>query len=619
MQHKRHLASLAASAATGLALAIALSAAANAADVLLSGSIKNAAGEKMGGVTVSAKAAGATITTTVFTDEAGDYYFPPLEAGKYQVWAQALSFETAKSDVDLAAARRADFTLAPITDAERQIKQMPGDLILAGLPEATPDEARMKRIFRNNCTSCHTPSYTLQHRFDEKGWTAIIQAMKNINVYGAYRPGQPVLNKVIDHHQKELAAYLAKVRGPGGQFKITTRPRPTGEAARAVFKEYEVPLNQDQQLASKVPPNNGSDWTLGTTSRVGSIPHDAAADLDGNLWYASVSPNKNLSVGRVDAKTGEVKPFKVNAPNGLAALSHGLIRDADGAIWFNVHVSKGALAKVDPKTEKVSVYIPPSGMSQIEGPVTLDYDGTGGIWAGTIDGTLRFDPKEEKFTEFKSVTPTTAKGGQGATYGVAGDQDGNVWWTQMAFDIISKGDLKTGKSIEIKLPPIKDEMDRATPADMKFYDTYAPRDIGTPFPWSQGPRRIGIDRAANVLWIANSWGGNLTRIDIKTNDVTFVPFPNPTANQPYATIADKKHNVWAPMWTTDQIAKYDPAAQKWTMFDLPTRGTEVRIASLRDLPGDRLEVVVAYPRSSKVAVMTSRSEAEIAALKQQAK
>src|SRR5205085_4670990 len=296
MQHKRHLAILAASAATGLALTLS----AGAAEVVLSGSIKNTAGETLGGVTVSAKAAGTSITTSVYTDEAGNYYFPPMQEGKYQVWAQALSFETARSELDLAAARRADFTLAAITDNERLIKQMPGDLILAGLPDATPDDARMKRIFRNNCTSCHTPSYTLQHRFDEKGWNAIIQAMKHINVYGAYRPNQPPLNKVIDFHQKELAVYLAKVRGPGGQFKITTRPRPSGEAARVVYREYEVPLNQDQALASKTPPNNGSDWTLGTTSRIGSIPHDAAADNDGNLWYASVSPNKNLSVGRID-------------------------------------------------------------------------------------------------------------------------------------------------------------------------------------------------------------------------------------------------------------------------------------------------------------------------------
>jgi hypothetical protein len=50
------------------------------------------------------------------------------------------------------------------------------------------------------------------------------------------------------------------------------------------------------------------------------------------------------------------------------------------------------------------------------------------------------------------------------------------------------------------------------------------------------------------------------------------------------------------------------------MFDLPTRGTEIRIISLLEKP-DLKEVVFAYPRSSKVAVMTVRSEADIAAAK----
>ena len=39
------------------------------------GTITSAAGEKLGGVTVSAKPAGGTVTTSVFTDEAGNYYF----------------------------------------------------------------------------------------------------------------------------------------------------------------------------------------------------------------------------------------------------------------------------------------------------------------------------------------------------------------------------------------------------------------------------------------------------------------------------------------------------------------------------------------------------------------
>src|SRR5215472_6977331 len=77
-----------------------------AADVVLSGAIKSASGEAMGGVTVSAKADGRTITTTVFTDDSGNYYFPPLPSGKYRVWAQALSFATAKGEVDLSANAR---------------------------------------------------------------------------------------------------------------------------------------------------------------------------------------------------------------------------------------------------------------------------------------------------------------------------------------------------------------------------------------------------------------------------------------------------------------------------------------------------------------------------------
>ncbi len=62
------------------------------ADALLAGTITSASSEKMGGVTVSAKAEGSTITTSVYTDEAGGYYFPPLPDGKYRVWAQALTF-----------------------------------------------------------------------------------------------------------------------------------------------------------------------------------------------------------------------------------------------------------------------------------------------------------------------------------------------------------------------------------------------------------------------------------------------------------------------------------------------------------------------------------------------
>src|SRR6185369_16658457 len=119
----------------------------NAADAILSGSIKSPAGEAMGGIMVSAKPQGGTITTTVLTDESGRYYFPPLPAGKYRVWAQALSFDIAKSEVDLSAPRGTSFVLRPLDDFFRQL---PGNAMIAALPDETEQDKRMKRIVRNN-------------------------------------------------------------------------------------------------------------------------------------------------------------------------------------------------------------------------------------------------------------------------------------------------------------------------------------------------------------------------------------------------------------------------------------------------------------------------------------
>jgi hypothetical protein len=156
MKHTR-VAFLTASAAAVLT-ALASQPAAAADPAILTGNVTAPAGEKLGGVTVSAKASGSTITTTVFTDDTGAFYFPPLPAGEYRVWAQALSFETASSEVDLKSGARHDFALTKIADPERQVRQLPGDLILAGLPAETADDLRMRRIVHNNCTSCHTPS-----------------------------------------------------------------------------------------------------------------------------------------------------------------------------------------------------------------------------------------------------------------------------------------------------------------------------------------------------------------------------------------------------------------------------------------------------------------------------
>ncbi len=595
-----------------------LSAAPAFADGLLSGTIKSPDGKAVNGVTVSAKPDGGTITTTVFTDENGKYFFPALPAGHYKVWAQALSYQTAKGAADLSADARQDFSLQPMQDAEATFKQLPGNLVLDSLPAQTDEDKRMKRIVRTVCTGCHTPSYPLQHRFDEAGWSAVIELMKNANVYGTFVGGERKPSGILDYHQKDLAAYLARARGPNtDESGVKLEPRPSGEAARAMFQEYDMPLDPGSNLPADFVQNDGSDWSLGTPSVM--IPgwgvHDAWLDLSGTLWFTCNIPNKRTTIGRVDTATGEVKLFRVAGPNGLAAQTHGMTRDPHGTLWFNINNGRGGIGKLDPSTQQIQVYLPPTDMTQTGGAATVDYDGKGNIWSSAPDGALRFDPVAEKFTEFKSITYKTVNG-VGVTYGTASDRDGNGYWAEMALDTIGVGNGQDAKVSEIKLAPVKAEQDLLTPDERTYYATFAQPDFNSPLPWAEGPRRMGTDKNADILWIGDSWGANLARIDTHTLAVTYVPLPN--EQQPYHVAVDKNHNAWTNLWTADRVMRYDPKSGTWTAFDLPTRGAEPRYVSLLERDGQDTKVVLPYFRARKVAVMTLRSQAEIDALQKQA-
>ena len=603
-------------AAFALAAALALAASAACADVLLSGTVTSSSGEKMGGVTVSAKAAGSPVTTSVFTDASGGYYFPPMANGKYRVWAQALTYERAEASVDLQKKAKRDFVLKSIANKEDWIRQLPGDEFLAALPGDTPEDYRMKTQVRKNCTGCHSASYPLQHRFDEAGWNKILDLMKHVNVLGVYQGPEHKSTPNIEFHHKELAAYLTRARGPGeSSMKFKLRPRPSGEAARAVIKEYDFPMEQGHTMSM-----DGSDWSLGTGSSMNHAagPHDAQMDLDGNLWITHAHTSLDTTVARIDGKTGKVKHFRLEDQRGIATGTHGITRDEHGNLWFNtrsnVQRARGGLAKIDPRTEKITVYIPPEPMSGTAG--TLDADLNGNIWVTAPDGALRFNIKEEKFTEFKSVTYKNQHG-TATVYGLAADRAGNGWWLLMAQDLIDYSDVKTGKSAEFKLPPEKKVMENLTAEQKKMYETFQPPDFNTPFAWAQAPRRMGADKNADYVYVGNSFGGTLAKINIVTKESTLVPLPNPETDQPYQIAVDKNHGVWTNLWSTDKVAKYDALTGQWTLFDLPTRGTESRHISILEREGQPLRVVIPYERARKVAVLTPRSEAEIQALKGQ--
>ena len=586
---------------------------------LLTGTVKTESGAKMGGVTVSAQAEGKSITTSVFTDADGAYYFPAMEAGPYKVWAQADSFETAHGSVNLDATQHLDFVLKPMKDFERQLT---GDQILASLPDQTPDDKRMKRVFRNSCTSCHQPNYILQNKFDEKGWTAIFRAMEHFNVAGGYLGPDSEAIPPIAFHEKELAAYLARARGPEpSSMKFQLRPRPAGDPARVVFTEYDVPMAGPPGAAPEYVLNNGSDWSTGTPSGMFGAHgvHDAQADFDGNIWFSYNVENPYASLGRVDAKTGEVKFFRVDGINGLAAHGHGTARDEQGHLWLNISPAEkngpGRLIEIDPATQTLQVYTPPKTM---EGPTfvagTVDVDGKGKIWASTFHGASRFDPATKEFTEFKSPTFQNADG-IGNTYGLTADGDGNGWWVEMNIDMVAKSDIETGKVSEIKIAPVPGVRALFSPEEQKMYDATG-NTWNAATPWAEGPRRLGADRKDHIVWVCDWWGGNLAKIDTRTLKVTIIPLPRAAVQEPYQAQVDKNHNVWINLMNSDEVIKFDPKTSQWTEYPLPTLGAEARYVSLLEHNGS-MQVIIPYSRTRRVARMTFRSEKDLQTLKQQ--
>jgi streptogramin lyase len=592
-----------------------------AAGVVLTGSVASDSGQKMEGVTVSAKAEGQSITTSVFTDERGNYYFPPsMASGKYKVWAQAEGYSPGKADVQLnEGTRHQDFVLKTTDDV---VKQMTGQEYITSLAEDTPEHRRMKDIFYNTCTGCHEPSYILQNRFDEQGWEAVINLMRKVvNGRGIYGGPDEAPFPVMNYYKKELATYLAEMRGPGPSgMQIKLHARPTGDPARAVITEYGVPLADADALETEggYPTNDGSDWSLGTPSALNHARgiHDAQADMNGNIWFTYAEASYVRSLGMVDTKSGKVTSIRIPGWNERAAFTHGLAMDQKGILWFTVigldgtDQGGGSLGRIDPNTMKFDIYSPPKEMASVNNGA-VDVDGRGYIWVTTELGVLRFDPAKREFKEFKSPTPID--NGPGETYGVAADREGNGWWTQINIDRVDKADVQTGESAELKVPPRAARADGAiTEADRKLYSLAGVELTDFSGFWSQGPRRMGADKSGDAVWVCDYWGGNLAKFDVHTMKPTFYRYPTPES-APYDAVVDKNHNVWVNLTNGDSVAKFDPKTEQWTEYPLPSRGIALRHISLSERDG-ATQVVVGYTRNSKVAKIQFRTKEELQAL-----
>ena len=156
---------------------------------------------------------------------------------------------------------------------------------------------------------------------------------------------------------------------------------------------------------------NGVVWSTGGLTRfdpktekfepIKSVPtsYGISVDKDGNVWFAEmISTGK---IGRVDAKTLEVKKWPLPTVNGKPRRI--VLNEKDNTIWF-AEFDSGKLGHFDPKTEATQEYQLPGADPS---PYALGIDANGFIWYSSerMDVVGRLDPASGKVTEYPTPRP----------------------------------------------------------------------------------------------------------------------------------------------------------------------------------------------------------------------
>jgi virginiamycin B lyase len=576
----------------------------------LSGTVKSSTGKLLEGVPVSVKAVGSKITTSVYTNEKGEYSFPRLPSGKYHMWTQAVGFELTAADQTISSGKKIqqNFALKPFEEIWRQFSD--GEW-LASLPDDNPHDRKMKKVLLYTCSACHNSGFVLEKRFDKSDWEVIVNHMSklsgwsdpphpaccggvapanNDDVSGGGKLAHPMLDadgnpigpeqRILEFYKKDIIDYLARVRGPEAfSSKMTPFPRPTGEAANIVVTEYDVP-DKDSRTIGKLDPKSGltTQYTLnpdGSTGRNDKPEYGDNEFRDGTDWSRGI---RSRLYGQHDLLLG--RDGNIYLPPEV-----GVGLDPGGNFWCSF---ENAMAiKLDVKTDKLTPFPLPKDWAKFGNG--KDVDSKGYVWGAQTAGFYRLDPETGKYTEIKAKTPL------GRPYGLTIDSEDNVWVAQIAVDKVAYVDGHTGEVGEVVLPPIDDE--EMSPADRELGRGW---DLGAPL-YGKGPRRLRADMKGDSVWVSEFFAGRLAKIDIHTKKVTEYKLPGTYryAN-PYEPVIDKNHMVWFSLSNRDELGKFNPVTEKFTFYPMPTRGISSRHVDVDNRPAVP-EIWLPYDQARKVA------------------
>jgi streptogramin lyase len=496
----------------------------------------------MGGVLVSAKRAGSTLTITIVSDADGRYSFPRsrLEPGAYSLRIRAIGYELeGPGTVDVTSHKTAQLDLKL-----RKTQDLPSQLSNGEWFMSWPGSDEIKNGLLN-CTGCHGLEPVARSRYTASEWEKVLERMGryaqgSTRTRPQLRPNEhgggfsnPILAQsmggregdrpVPQNRVARAVEYLATINQSASHapYPLKTLPRPTGKAARVIITEYDLP-------------------------RPETLPHDAAADSDGMIWYGDFGSHV---LGMLDPKNGKVVeyPLPITKP-GAPGGSLDLVFDHQGNIWMGT-MYQGSLAKFDRKTKTFQTWGSPTFKDRDEARIAMvmpvNHQVDGQVWIGG-DNEYQVDVKTGAWRtiDYSVGLKDSALAKELSSYGVASDSKNNFYGMNLNGTYIIKVDAKTRQ---------------VTP-----YPTPTP---------NAGPRRGHMD-AQDRLWFAEFRANKIAMFDTSSETFREWAVPTPWTNV-YDAIVDKAGFAWAGGMNNDHVVRVNTTTGETVEYLLP-KATNIR-------------------------------------------
>jgi len=506
-----------------LGLMVCLTASLGATDATIKGTVIDSAGKPVRGATV--KATMGTKSVSRFTQNDGRYDIS-VAPGTYDVSVEAYGFGIKKSSVDTAKREETNFRLSA---APLDVSRLTGSELESLLPD-TPE----KKLLSAKCIECHGFPTVLHRRGNTAAeWKGFLPAM----VRGA--TNEPFAN-ASQATLDAISAALGKYFGPDSPyFSPDADPQD-------LSKVKHVELSDEALRATVV------EFTVSTAI---SRPHSIEIDTKTNTaWFAEESFFGNKAV-RFDIDTETFHEFPLLTEK---ARPHTGAVAQDGTYYVALaHADDPAkLASVDAKTGEVKQYYWPEKQKVPAHTLTIDH--VGNIWfSGSPSGEIwAFDTETKEFKTYKNPPPKTIPKGSAkdweqipgeipgpphaATYDVAVDNEGIVWFSEIAIGTLTRLDPSTG--------------------DIKNYRPEGAVSI----------RGITVDPQDN-LWFGDFHGHRFGKMDVKTGAVKFYKPPTPNATVYGVTFNKVDGNIWYADMNGNNITRFNPKTEQFTEFRIPSR------------------------------------------------